>query len=168
MYMPGSVSPRSAARWSSGTVPSAQWYWACKGSTRIERAARPLRYQTSARTGKTAKKTAKITAARARATARAGRDGCPSLALPATRGGAWRTGIPSLDATATRGGAWRTGIPSLDAPAMRGGAWRTGVPSLDATATRGGAWRTDQHVPARSQNAPVAGAQSKLKNTQTL
>src|SRR3989442_14556782 len=42
-------------------LPSAQWYWACSGSTLTDRSARPFKYQTSARTGKTANRTAAST-----------------------------------------------------------------------------------------------------------
>src|SRR5437868_14407107 len=41
-------------------LPTAQWYWAWRGSILTDRSARPFRYQTSARTGKAANSIAAI------------------------------------------------------------------------------------------------------------
>src|SRR3989442_5624886 len=97
-------------------LPSAQWYWACSGSTLTDRSARPFRYQTSARTGKTANSIA----ASASITASAG---CQTTS--------------------------------------------TGFLTPARSPERGEGDAADHNAPARSQNAPVAGAQSKLKATHT-
>src|SRR6267143_4967424 len=112
-------------------LPSAQWYWACSGSTLTDRSGRPFRYQTSARTGKTANSIAAIASMTASA-------GCQTTS----------TGFLTPA---------RRAEPVTDAPP---------APS-DCSPERGEGDAADHNAPARSQTAPVAGAQSKLKTTHT-